>query len=109
MEKIKLNIEDKSYMLGYNRKQALAMERAGFKVGSAQDLPATMIPMLYQGAFKTYQAYLKNEKIDELWCKVKGKAKLIEKLVELYVATITVDLQDDEDYREGNENWEVVE
>lgn len=109
MKKINLRIEDNVWTLEYNRETAVMMEKQGFKADEAGSCPATMIPILYRGAFKKNHGYLKNIRIDEIWGKVKGKQKLIENLVEMYVEAVSVDLTDDEDFREGNENWEVVE
>lgn len=102
---IKLTVKEKEYKLEYNRRIVAMMDKQGFNVNKVEDNPLTMLTLLYRSAFKMNHPTLSDDKIDEVWKGVRGKQKLIAKLVEMYGNTIQSVLSDEEEIEEGNENW----
>lgn len=88
-KQIAIVYEDKQYTLEFTRAAVQAIERQGFKISEVQDMPVTMIPMFFAGAFQAHHSSVKRTKIDEIYTHLKGKDKLIECLIDMYSETIT--------------------
>lgn len=99
---------NKEYTLEFTRRTVQRMEDNGFIVSELSDKPATMIPMLFSGAFLAHHKFVKREIIDEIYNSIKKKDELISKLVEMYQETITslIGADDDDNTDEGDVMWE---
>lgn len=107
---IEIPYKGKTYILEFSRKTASMMERQGFNVNELTDKPATMIPMLFNGAFLMHHERVKNETKDAIFSGTKNRSKLIEALAEMYYAAYSTLFDDeDEDGDEGNPGWAVAE
>lgn len=57
-----ITYEDKEYTLDYSRDTIRQMEKAGFVLDQLFEKPATMIPLLFQGAFLMHHKKLVQDK-----------------------------------------------
>lgn len=108
-KKIKLNYQDKEYILEYNRKTVSDLESMGFVATELGEKPATMLPLAFRGAFLKNHRFVKQEVIDDIFNHLNNKQGLIEKLSEMLTETYTSllngeELEDDE----KNVSWEIV-
>ena len=106
MSKINLTHNKTEYTLEFNRQSVKTMEGWGFVMDEVATKPATMIPLLFTGAFAKNHRGLKRKVIDEIYEEIGNKSALIEALVEMYAETLTTLIEDKED--EGNVQWAVV-
>lgn len=106
MSKINLTYKKVEYTLEYNRQSVKEMERQGFVAEELQRQPATMIPLLFEGAFVKNHRGLKRKLIDEIYDEIPNKMDLIGALAEMYAETLT-SLMDDSN-GEGNAVWAMV-
>ena len=97
---INFKYNDKSYCLEYTRETVKQMEASGFKIGDIGDMPATRIEQLWAGAFLAHERMVSNTVIEKMYKEMKNKEKLLQKLTEMYNATLSY-LMDDE----GNVEW----
>lgn len=103
---IKLTYNGVSYTLGFNRESVKQLESTGFKINEIADKPATMIPMLFYGAFAKNHKGIKRKLVDEIFDNINGKTELIQVLGESYAETLSTILESESN--EGNAIWEVV-
>lgn len=109
MGKITLTYEKKNYVLTYNRNTVRQLEAQGFNVEGIASQPATMIPLLFQGAFLAENKGIKRKLIDDIFDSVENKTDLVAALAELYVETVNT-LVGDGEAKEGNvATWKVTE
>lgn len=109
-KQIKVPYNGKAYTLEYTRKTVSMMERNGFVIGDLTDKMATMVPMLFSGAFYAHHDRVKSETKDLIWDGLKNREKLVAALAEMYYEAYTTLFDNaDEDSDEGNSGWEVVE
>lgn len=107
MSKITLTHKKTEYTLEYNRQSIKTMEAQGFVLDEVTSKPASMIPMLFDGAFiKNHRGVKRNIK-DEIFDNLKDKTGLIQVLLEMYAETLS-DLVEDT-AEEGNVTWARVE
>ena len=107
---IKIPYGGKNYTLEYTRKTVSMMEKQGFKIGGLTEQMATMVPLLFNGAFYANHEKVKNETKDTIWNSLKSREKLTTALAEMYYDTYATLLGNEEDEAdEGNSGWEVVE
>lgn len=112
-KKLTLIANDKEYTLRFTRKTIQRMEDKGFIASEIGDKPATMIPMLFEGAFLAEHRFVKKDVIDEIYNGIKNKNELINKLLELYYEPIeelfgsNEDEQTESGEAEGNTLWEA--
>lgn len=106
---IKIPYGGKTYTLEYTRKTVSMMEKQGFNIGELTDKMATMVPMLFYGAFYVNHEKVKNETKETIWNSLKNREKLTTALAEMYYEAYTTLFDNDEDADEGNSGWEVVE
>ena len=108
-KQIKIPYGGKTYTLEYNRKTASLMEKNGFRIAELGDAAATMIPLLFHGAFLANHPNVKGETKDKIYDALKNRTKLVQTLAEMYADTYNALLDNGEDADEGNSGWEVVE
>ena len=106
MSKINLTYKKVEYTLEYNRQSVKEMERQGFVAEELQRQPATMIPLLFEGAFVKNHRGTKRKLLDEIYDEIPNKMDLIGALAEMYAETLTT-LMDDSN-GEGNAVWAMV-
>lgn len=109
-KKVTIPYRGKTYTLEFNRRIASTMEKQGFNINELTDKAATMIPMLFHGAFLLNHPDTKGETKEKIYDGLKNRAKLISALAEMYVETYNslFDAGEDED-DEGNPGWGVME
>ena len=96
------------YILEYNRRAVEILEKSGFSIEKIHEMPATMLPALFAGAFIMHNKKMSQETIDSLFASLPDKVKLSSTLVGMYNETVSVLLDDPED-TEGNATWEIIE
>lgn len=106
MSKITLNYDEKDYTLEYNRQSVRMMESQGFVLEHISTKPATMIPLMFQGAFIKNHRGIKRALIDEIYDEVVDKSGLLNALMEMYAESLST-LTDEKEV-EGNAIWAVV-
>lgn len=104
--KITLNYNEQDYTLEYNRQSVRLMESQGFVLEEISTKPATMIPLMFQGAFIKNHRGLKRALIDKIYDELIDKSGLLNALMEMYAETLSS--LTDETETEGNAIWEVV-
>lgn len=109
MGKITLTYEKKNYVLTYTRNTVRQMEAQGFNIEGIGTAPATMIPLLFQGAFLAENKGIKRKLMDDMFDNIEDKSGLIAALAELYVDTVNT-LVGESEAKEGNSaTWKVTE
>ncbi len=103
-----ITLTDKStgkvYTLEFNRRAIEVMERQGFVITEIDTKPATMIPMLFRGAFMMHHPTVGRDVIDALYDAIPDKRALIEKLTDMYSEPLLALISDSE-ADEGNVEW----
>ena len=99
----------KTYTLEFTRKTVAILERSGFEIKKLTDQPASMVPMLFQGAFLANHDRTKNETIEKMYEGLGDKVKLIQTLAEMYHEAYSTLFDSDETAEEGNPGWKVEE
>lgn len=92
------------YTLEFNRDTVKLMEKAGFDVERLRSMPMTMLPMLFEGAFRMHHRRVTKEVIEQIYAKIKGKDELLESLIVLYNEPLSA-LFDEPEGDEGNVEW----
>lgn len=100
-----ITVRDKQnnpYTLTFTAETVKALEAKGFSLEKVTDMPMTMIPLLFEGAFLAKEAgKVTSEKAVEIYQLQKNKTALLQKLIELYNDPI-----DEVIVKEGNAEWE---
>ena len=106
MSKINLTHNKTEYTLEFNRQSVKTMEGQGFRLDEITNMPMTMIPMLFHGAFYKHHKGVKRNLVEEIYDGIKDdKTGLIQALAEMYAETLS-SLTDDAG--EGNVTWALV-
>lgn len=110
MASIKLNLDNRTYELEFDKATVKWCDAQGLTVDNLSQYPMTYIPILVQGAFRKNHRYLSNSTIDDLYKRIPQKTEFIAKLMELYVEPINALMGSDEteEYEEKNEIWTLV-
>lgn len=108
-KKINIPYGGKKYTLEFTRATVAALERAGFVIGELGDKPATMIPMLFRGAFAAGHPNTKVATLDKIYDSLSNKSGLVKALAEMYSEAVYTLLDDEDKEDEGNPGWEAVE
>lgn len=109
-KKITIPYGGKTYTLEFTRAIASTMEKQGFDLNALTSKPATMIPLLFHGAFLLHHPNTKGETKERIFDAMKSRTKLVQALAEMYVeAYNTLFDAGDEDGNEGNPGWGVME
>lgn len=110
-KKITIPYGGKTYTLEFNRRIASMMEKQGFKLNELTDMPATMIQLLFHGAFLMHHPNTKGETKEKIFDALGSRTKLIQTLAEMYADAYNTLFDDgeDEDADEGNPGWGMME
>lgn len=109
-KKIAIPYNGKTYTLEYTRRTASIVEKQGFQITELTDKPATMIPLLFHGAFLANHTNVKGETKEKIFDSMKRRSKLVEALAEMYADAYNTLFDDGEDEGdEGNPGWEMTE
>ena len=81
---IKFEYEGQQYELTFTKKTVKELEQAGFSPRKIEDMPMTMIPLLFFGAFRAKHPFVKKEVVDAIYKLMPDKQGLVEALGELY-------------------------
>lgn len=106
---ISIPYNGKKYILEFTRATASTLEKAGLSINELGDKPATMIPLLFQGAFMANHPNTKAATISKIYDGLGNKSGLVKVLTEMYSETVYTLLSDEEEENEGNPGWEAVE
>lgn len=101
----------KRYSLGFNRKSAAAIERAGFVRSEIGDKPNLMIPLLVYGAFQMNHRKVNEKEVNKIYESISDKDGFVNALLESYQKTFDTLLEKSDDTEEGGENlteWTVT-
>lgn len=109
-KKVTIPYGGKTYTLEFNRRIASTMEKQGFSINELADKPATMIPLLFHGAFLMNHPNTKSETKEKIYEGLKSRAKLISTLAEMYVEAYNTLFDAGEDEEDaGNPGWGMME
>lgn len=109
---ISLEFENKTYTLEYTLDSIVVMEQTGFVADDLFKYPATMIPLLFYGAFREHHRGIKRKDVDRIYKAIPNRADLVAALVEMYRDTVTTAFianKDEDAANEGNVTWTVNE
>lgn len=106
MKTITFEYEGKQYRLGFTRESVKNLEQAGFRINDIDEMPATMIPLFFYGAFAVYHSGVKRKLVDEIWENIPNKIEMLEALAELYADTMNPLLKGEVDEAKKIK-WEV--
>jgi hypothetical protein len=106
MSKITLTYDKDEYTLEYSRQSVRTMEAQGFNFDFLTTKPATMLPLLFEGAFMKNHRGIKRRIIDEIYEEIGNKGELLAALGEMYADTLNSLIGDKAD--EGNVSWAVT-
>lgn len=105
---ITLTYNKKAYTLEFTRESIMRMERTGFDIQAIESQPATMITMLFRGAFIAHHSNTTNTVIDRIWEKLPSKQELVAALAEMYTEPLDA-LVADPEKKEGEIPWTMNE
>lgn len=102
MKQITVRDKDNNpYTLTFTAETVKALEAKGFVLDKMPEMPMTMIPLLFEGAFLAKEAdKVTSEKALEIYTSQKNKEALLAKLIELYNEVLSAIID------EGNSEWE---
>lgn len=83
-KKITFEYDGKPYTLEFTKRTVRQMEQNGFIASKIDDMPRTMIPMLFNGAFLANHPFMKDSLKEEIYEAMENKADLISVLGEMY-------------------------
>lgn len=102
MKKVTIDYKDNTYTLAFDRDSVRKTEQMGFKTSAFNDMPATMFPILFKGAFLKYHKRVANKIIEEIFDNVDDLAGLLEVIVDMYMDALN-SMLDGEDTK--NVKW----
>ena len=105
MKQITIKHDDKQYTLEFTRNSVRKLEQAGFVIQDIQAKPATLIPMLFEGAFVSKHKYIKKDVVEEIYNNLENKDEIIGALAEMYQDTL-LSIISNTDEELGNLKWE---
>lgn len=103
-KEIKFTYDGVEYTLGFTRRTVQMLEDQGFDSSKIGSMPATMIPLLFEGAFKAHHRWTKPETIQKIFESIGNKEVLMEKLAEMYYEPINA-MMDEESDAEKKVEW----
>jgi hypothetical protein len=105
-KKISFTYENKDYTLEYTLRTIKTMEDRGFRLDAIDEKPATVIPMLFHGAFLRHHRGIDQRTTEKIYAGMTHKNDLVKELIGMYQEALEALLDDDEDEGdEGNANW----
>ncbi len=99
-----ITFDEKKYTLEFNRDSVRLLERAGFDPAQLGTQPVTMLPLLFEGAFRMHHRRMEKDAISRIYRPLKNKEGLLEALAEMYREPIEA-LFDEPEEDEGNAEW----
>lgn len=109
-KQIKLKYNNEEYILEYNRKAVATIEALGFNANEITSKPATMTPLIFQGAFIMHHSSMTIDKLNEMLYNIPNRSKLINSLInminECYQSLLSDDIKDKDN--EKNVSWEIM-
>jgi hypothetical protein len=94
------------YTLEFTRDSVKQMERVGFSVTMAENMPVTAMQTLFKGAFIAHHPRISQSTIDEIWDNLGNKDGLFDALLNLYNEPVEALMKEPE---EGKKiEWKVV-
>jgi hypothetical protein len=102
---IKDSVTDKTYTLEYNRRSIQALEAKGLIITDIEEKPATMLPLLIEGAFYMHHRGLQPNKIDAIYDNIPDKEGFIEALAEMYAEPLEALLDNPTGPKSKNATW----
>lgn len=108
-KKIMIPYNEKKYTLEFTRQTVSTLEKSGFSFEALGDKPATMIPLLFRGAFLANHQNTKGETIDKIYAGLSNKTGLVQALVDMASDAVATLFDNDETEESGNPGWEAVE
>ena len=106
--KITLTYEGQKYTLEYDRMAIKRLEANGFVLDDFMSRPLSNIELAFAGAFLKNHKNTPQTTIDKIFGACGNKNELTKTLVSMIQETYD-SLLDDEDTKEGNVTWEVVD
>lgn len=103
VNQINFDYNSKHYCLEYTPDSIKQMEAAGFSINDFGDKPQTRVEQLWAGAFLAHNRKASTTVMKELYSKMKDKESLVTTLLEMYNATLSNLMPDEDD--EGNVEW----
>ena len=103
MIKIKTQ-EGKEFILEYDRDSIGFLEKIGFSLDEYAKRPATMMPLLFRGAFYKNHKFVRQNEIENIYNNIKNKTELMNKLLSM----LSESYEDLVENKEGNLDWEEV-
>lgn len=98
---IRFTYDGIDYTLEFTRRTVQMTEDDGFNLNLVDSKPATMIPLLFSGAFKAHHRFTKPDTIAQIFEAFPDKLTLIEKLGEMYSDAFETLMKDPEDAKSG--------
>ena len=109
-KQIKLKYDNKEYILEYNRRAVSDIEALGFNMNEIRGKMATMIPLMFQGAFIMHHSSIKIAEINKIYESISDKSKLIEVLSNMINDCYQSLLSDEAEDKDNSKNvsWEII-
>ncbi|HIS12712.1 MAG TPA: DUF5055 domain-containing protein [Candidatus Onthocola stercoravium] len=109
-KQIKLNYDNKEYILEYNRKAVSDIETLGFSMSELRNKPATMIPLMVQGAFLMHHAKIRMDEVTEIYNSINDKSKFINAISDMINDCYQSLLSEDSENKDNGKNvsWEIM-
>lgn len=80
-KQITISYKDVDYVLEYSKATIAQMESSdGFSISRIQDMPFTMIPAMFHGAFKLHHSLVSPALIDEIWDHISNTSEIMHAL-----------------------------
>lgn len=99
----------KEYKLEYNRKAVADIEAMGFNVSEVTSKMATMLPLMFRGAFLKNHPSTKREEIEEIYGNIGNKSELVAELSSRITECYQSLIEDNEATDEGNASWKIAD
>lgn len=103
-KQIEFAFEDVNYTLEFTRDSVKKTERSGFVISQAGDMPVTMLPLMFHGAFLAHHPKMKQEDAERILDSITNKQELFERLSEMYCDTVNA-MAEDPQKSEKNVTW----
>ena len=103
---VKIEHDGATYTLSFTKRTIQRMEADGFIADRVGDMPATMVPTLFNGAFLRHHPFLKDAVKDEIFKRITDKPALMEVLVDMYNDGLA-ELVDEPEEEEKKVSWTV--
>ena len=106
-KKIKFTFDNHDIVLEYTRRTVEQLEGAGLRLGEISETPATMVKLLYHGAFLANHRKVKTETIEEIWKHIPNTDDFIGKLAQMFNETRDTLFEEPDEADEKNVSWEA--